>query len=106
MLVALHERVERQLQAYEAAEGSAAARYRAVGAIARARPSGSCSAAGSWSGSASSRAGPDPAGSPMPIALRRPLALRVTSTQVAGGGGQRRSHRSGLGTPGTPDVLR
>jgi Hemerythrin HHE cation binding domain len=36
MLVALHERVERQLEAYEAAEGSAAARYRAVGALAAA----------------------------------------------------------------------
>jgi hypothetical protein len=36
MAVALHERVERQLQAYEAAEGSVAGRYRAVGAIARA----------------------------------------------------------------------
>jgi hypothetical protein len=36
MLVALHERVERQFEAYEAAEGSAAARYRAVGAVARA----------------------------------------------------------------------
>ena len=36
MLVALHERVERQFEAYEAAEGSAAARYRAVGAAARA----------------------------------------------------------------------
>jgi hypothetical protein len=36
MVLALHERVERQLQAYEAAEGSAAARHRAVGAIARA----------------------------------------------------------------------
>ena len=36
MLVALHERVERQFEAYEAAEGSAAARHRAVGAVARA----------------------------------------------------------------------
>jgi hypothetical protein len=36
MVVALHERVERQLQAYEAAEGSVAGRHRAVGAIARA----------------------------------------------------------------------
>ena len=36
MLVALHERVERQLQAYETAEGSHAGRYQAVGAIARA----------------------------------------------------------------------
>jgi hypothetical protein len=36
MLVALHERVERQFEAYEAAEGSAAARYRAVGAVATA----------------------------------------------------------------------
>jgi hemerythrin HHE cation binding domain-containing protein len=36
MLVALHERVERQFEAYEAAEGSAAARYRAVAAVARA----------------------------------------------------------------------
>ena len=36
MLVALHERVERQFEAYEAAEGSSAARYRAVGAVARA----------------------------------------------------------------------
>jgi len=35
MLVALHERVERQFEAYEAAEGSAAARHRAVGAVAR-----------------------------------------------------------------------
>ena len=36
MLVALHERVERQLGAYEAAEGSVAARHRAVGAVATA----------------------------------------------------------------------
>jgi Hemerythrin HHE cation binding domain len=36
MLVALHERVERQFDAYEAAEGSPAAGYRAVGAIATA----------------------------------------------------------------------
>jgi hypothetical protein len=36
MLVALHERVERQFEAYEAAEGSTAARYRAVAAVARA----------------------------------------------------------------------
>jgi hemerythrin HHE cation binding domain-containing protein len=36
MLVALHERVERQFDAYEAAEGSPAASYRAVGAIATA----------------------------------------------------------------------
>jgi hypothetical protein len=36
MLVALHERVERQLEAYEAAEGSHAARYRAVAALATA----------------------------------------------------------------------
>jgi hypothetical protein len=36
MAVALHERVERQLQAYEDAEGSVAGRHRAVGAIARA----------------------------------------------------------------------
>jgi hypothetical protein len=36
MLVALHERVERQFEAYEAAEGSAAVRYRAVAAVARA----------------------------------------------------------------------
>jgi Hemerythrin HHE cation binding domain len=35
-LVALHERVERQFEAYEAAEGSAAARHRAVGALATA----------------------------------------------------------------------
>ena len=33
MLVALHERVERQFEAYEAAEGSAAARYQAVAAL-------------------------------------------------------------------------
>jgi Hemerythrin HHE cation binding domain len=36
MVVALHERVERQLQAYDAAEGSIAGRYRAVGVVARA----------------------------------------------------------------------
>jgi hypothetical protein len=36
MLAALHERVERQFDAYEAAEGSPAARYRAVGAVATA----------------------------------------------------------------------
>jgi hypothetical protein len=36
MLVALHERVERQFEAYEAAEGSHAARYRAVNAVATA----------------------------------------------------------------------
>jgi Hemerythrin HHE cation binding domain len=36
MLVALHERVERQFEDYDAAEGSAAGRYRAVGAVARA----------------------------------------------------------------------
>ena len=36
MLVALHERVERQFEAYEAAEGSHAARYRAVAAMATA----------------------------------------------------------------------
>jgi hemerythrin HHE cation binding domain-containing protein len=36
MLVALHERVERQFEAYEAAEGANAARYRAVAALARA----------------------------------------------------------------------
>jgi hypothetical protein len=36
VLVALHERVERQFDAYEAAEGSHAAQHRAVGAIARA----------------------------------------------------------------------
>jgi hypothetical protein len=36
MLVALHERVERQFETYEAAEGSAAAGYRAVGAVATA----------------------------------------------------------------------
>jgi hypothetical protein len=36
MLVALHERVERQFEAYEAAEGSQAARYRAVAAAATA----------------------------------------------------------------------
>jgi hypothetical protein len=36
MLVALHERVERQFEAYDAAEGSAAGRYRAVGALATA----------------------------------------------------------------------
>jgi len=36
MLVALHERVERQFEAYEAAEGSAAARYQAVAAVAKA----------------------------------------------------------------------
>jgi hypothetical protein len=36
MLAALHERVERQFEAYEAAEGSAAARYQAVAAVARA----------------------------------------------------------------------
>jgi hemerythrin superfamily protein len=36
MLVALHERVERQFDAYEAAEGSPVAQHRAVGAIARA----------------------------------------------------------------------
>jgi hemerythrin superfamily protein len=36
MLVALHERVERQFDAYEAAEGATAARHRAVAAIARA----------------------------------------------------------------------
>lgn len=36
MLVALHERVERQFDAYEAAEGSPIAQHQAVGAIARA----------------------------------------------------------------------
>jgi hypothetical protein len=36
MLVALHDRVERQFQAYEAAEGSRPARYRAVAAVAEA----------------------------------------------------------------------
>ena len=36
MLVALHERVERQFDAYEAAEGSHAAQHQAVGAISRA----------------------------------------------------------------------
>ncbi len=36
MLVALHERVERQFEAYEAAEGSHAVRRRAVAAVARA----------------------------------------------------------------------
>jgi hypothetical protein len=36
MLVALHERVERQFEAYEAAEGAAGGRYRAVAAIAAA----------------------------------------------------------------------
>jgi Hemerythrin HHE cation binding domain len=36
MLVALHERVERQFEAYDAAEGSAAGRYQAVAAVARA----------------------------------------------------------------------
>jgi hypothetical protein len=36
MLVALHERVERQFEAYEAAEGSHAVRSRAVAAVARA----------------------------------------------------------------------
>ena len=36
MLVALHERVERQFEAYEAAEGSAAGRYQAVVAVAKA----------------------------------------------------------------------
>jgi hemerythrin superfamily protein len=36
MLVALHERVERQFDAYEAAEGSPNAQHQAVGAIARA----------------------------------------------------------------------
>jgi hypothetical protein len=36
MLVALHERVERQFETYEAAEGSAAGRYQAVAAVARA----------------------------------------------------------------------
>jgi Hemerythrin HHE cation binding domain len=36
MLVALHERVERQFEAYEAAEGSHSARRRAVAAVARA----------------------------------------------------------------------
>ena len=36
MLAALHERVERQFEAYEAAEGSHAARYRAVAAVATA----------------------------------------------------------------------
>jgi hypothetical protein len=36
MLVALHERVERQFEAYEAAEGSAAGRHQAVAAVARA----------------------------------------------------------------------
>jgi Hemerythrin HHE cation binding domain len=36
MLAALHERVERQLEAYETAEGSSAARRRAVAAVARA----------------------------------------------------------------------
>jgi Hemerythrin HHE cation binding domain len=36
MLVALHERVERQFEAYEAAEGSAAGRYQAVAAVAKA----------------------------------------------------------------------
>jgi hemerythrin superfamily protein len=36
MLVSLHERVERQFDAYEAAEGSHAAQHQAVGAITRA----------------------------------------------------------------------
>jgi hypothetical protein len=36
MLVALHERVERQFEAYDAAEGAAPGRYRAVAAIATA----------------------------------------------------------------------
>ena len=36
MVVALHERVERQFEAYEAAEGSAAGRHRAVGVMAAA----------------------------------------------------------------------
>lgn len=36
MLVALHERVERQFEAYEAAEGAVARRHRAVAAIAAA----------------------------------------------------------------------
>src|SRR4029450_4409673 len=36
MLVALHERVERQFEAYEAAEGAAGGRYRAVAATAAA----------------------------------------------------------------------
>ena len=36
MLVALHERVERQFETYEAAEGSDAASYRAVNAVAMA----------------------------------------------------------------------
>jgi hemerythrin superfamily protein len=36
MLVALHERVERQFDAYEAAEGSPIAQHQAVGAITRA----------------------------------------------------------------------
>ena len=36
MLVALHERVERQFEAYEAAEGAVAGRHRAVAAIATA----------------------------------------------------------------------
>jgi hypothetical protein len=36
MLVALHERVERQFEAYEAAEGSHPAQYRAVAAVAAA----------------------------------------------------------------------
>jgi hemerythrin superfamily protein len=36
MLVALHERVERQFETYEAAEGSDSARRRAVAAVARA----------------------------------------------------------------------
>ena len=36
MLVALHERVERQFEAYEAVEGSNAASYRAVNAVAMA----------------------------------------------------------------------
>jgi hypothetical protein len=36
MLVALHERVERQFEAYDAAEGAAAGRYRAVAAMATA----------------------------------------------------------------------
>jgi hypothetical protein len=36
MLVALHERVERQFEDYDAAEGSAGGRHRAVGAVAKA----------------------------------------------------------------------
>ena len=36
MLVALHERVERQFEAYEAAEGGVAGRHRAVGGVATA----------------------------------------------------------------------